>query len=56
MPKHVLYTINGPLYRCIECAAFTSSEEHECETQSFVYTEEEFQAIKTAEEARINGS
>jgi hypothetical protein len=54
MPKHILYTMYAPLYRCIECSAWTSSEEHECETQSFVYTEEEFQIIKAAEEAKIN--
>lgn len=56
MPKHSLYTIDGPLYRCIECSAWTSSEEHQCETQSFVYTEEEFQRIKANEEAKIYGS
>jgi hypothetical protein len=56
MPKFSLYTIYGPLYRCIECKAWTSSEEHLCEEQSFVYTEEEFLAIKANEERKINGN
>jgi len=56
MPKFSLYTIDGPLYRCIECKTWTSSEEHLCEEQSFVYTEEEFLVIKANEERKIYGN
>ena len=49
MRQFVLYTANGPLYRCVDCGAFVSSKEHVCEQNNFVYTEAEIEEIKRRE-------
>lgn len=34
------------LGKCISCEKFVSSLEHDCETQTFIYTKEEVQEIR----------
>lgn len=55
MSNFVLYTIDGPLFRCVDCQRFVISEEHECDLNNHLCSDERFEEIKAAEEAKLNG-
>lgn len=55
MANLILYTIDGPLFKCVECERFVISEEHDCNLNTHICSEERFQEIKRAEMEKLNG-
>jgi hypothetical protein len=56
MANLILYTIEGPLFKCVECDNFVISEEHNCEEETHICSDERLEEIKEAEKAKQNGT
>lgn len=55
MPNFILYTIDAPLFRCIDCGRFVLSEEHQCDLNNHICSDERLEEIKASERAKQNG-
>lgn len=55
MSNLILYTIDGPLFKCIDCERFVVSEEHDCKLNTYICSIERFEEIKAEEMAKQNG-
>jgi hypothetical protein len=56
MSNLILYAIDYPLFKCIECEEFVLSDEHDCDRADFICSDERLEDIKQTERAKQNGS
>jgi hypothetical protein len=56
MSNLILYAIDYPLFKCIECEEFVLSDKHDCDRADFICSNERLEDIKQTERAKQNGS